>query len=150
MNEPENQAQLQPILESLLYYAGSAPDKGTQRNAVGCLSSIVSAWGTSIEGFETFCYERFVPLAFEAPAKPGFDLGDAQAQQVVAELATLVKRVYAVRGQELIEYLLTRYFPSINCPEVLATQMAQAIQTLEAKLFKGSLIDFARASNGTA
>lgn len=115
-----------------------------------CLSGIVAAWTTTVEGFETFCYEQIVPLVFEAPAKPGFDLGDAQAQQVVSELAVMFKRVYTARGDELIDYLLTQYFPSINCPDALAHEIAHAGKTFEAKAFRQSLLQFARASTGAA
>lgn len=145
----ENQGQLQPILQSLVYYAGNAPDKSVQRSAIVTLSNIVVAWGTAMEGFQTFCYDTLVPLIFETPAKPGFDLSDAQTQQVLLDLAGLAKRLYATRGDELLSFLVSGYFPNIHCPSDLAADMAQGLKTLDSKAYRRQLNKFAQASTGS-
>lgn len=130
-----------------MYYA-SAGDRGTQRGAVLCLTSIVGAWGVSVPGFETYLYERIVPVAFEAPATAGFDLADAQAQQVLTDLAALVRKAHGARGDELTAFLGTQYLPSIQCPDALAATVVASLASPDPKAFRRALLAFAQASQG--
>lgn len=144
----ENNGQLHPILQSLVFYAGNGIDKSVQRSALVTLSNIVLAWGATMDGFQTFCYDTLVPLVFETPAKPSIDLADAQTQQVLLDLAGLAKRLYATRGDELLAFLVSGYFPSIHCPADLATDMAHGLKTLDSKAYRKLLTKFAQASTG--
>ncbi len=139
----QNQPRLQNILESLVYCASDLSDKPSSKQAIGALGGIVFQWGSSLPGFDTFMYETLVPLVFETPAKPELDLQDAQTQQVIGELASLVKKIYATRSEELLAYLLNVYFPRIGAPTEVAEGMANGLKTLDVKAYRRTLIEFA-------
>jgi exportin-T len=61
------------------------------------------------------------------------------APQVLGELAGLIKKIYATRGDELLDYLLNVYFPRINCPAEVAREMSAGLKTLDVKAYKRSL-----------
>ena len=144
----KNQGQLQTLLQSIVYYAGNASDKICQRAAVGALGNIVFKWGSTMQGFETFIYENMVPLVYETPARSDFDLSDAQSQQVVGELAGLIKKIYATRGEDLINYLVNIYFPRINCPPELAQEMAGTLKSADVKAYRKQILQFVKLSTG--
>ncbi|KAN0062212.1 pre-tRNA nuclear export protein [Thecaphora frezii] len=147
----KNRAQLETLLQSVVYYS-TASDPSCQRTAISILHRLVTSWGgseaKSLPGFERFIYETLVGLVFEAPAKETFDLRDAQSQIVLSEIALLMKTIYQQRGEELVNYLLTVYFPRIQCPNELAQDFVAKVKTLEAKQFKAYLQEFILKSKG--
>lgn len=152
----KNRPQLQPVLQSLVYYAENG-DALTQRSAIGVLVRLVTLWAgrpqggstTALPGFEQFMYDAILPLVFQVPCKPSFDAGDAQAQLVLTELCALVKTMYQARDEEFLQYLTGVYLPNVQCPPELGTELAQNIQTMEIKPLKRYLQSFIARSQGT-
>ncbi|WFD30897.1 pre-tRNA nuclear export protein [Malassezia sp. CBS 17886] len=149
----KNRAQLQTVLQSLVYYAeNGAP--ATQRAALGVLTRLVALWArrdadtTALPGFEQFLYEAILPLAFQVPSKPSFDATDAQAQLVFTELSALLKTTAQARGDEFAQYLTGVYLPGVQCPPELAMELTQNIQTLDVKPLKRYLESFIAKSRG--
>lgn len=151
----KNQQQLQSVLQSLVFYAENG-EPLTQRTAIGVLIRLVSLWGTRqandaaavLPGFEQFMYDAMLPLVFQVPCKPSFDTSDAQSQLVLSELSSLLKAIYQARGDEFIQYLTGAYLPSVQCPSDMGMELAQNIQTLEAKALKRYLESFIAKSRG--
>ncbi|KAJ1570901.1 hypothetical protein NDA11_005398 [Ustilago hordei] len=151
----KNAAQLETLLESVVFYSTNS-DAACQRTAFSILHRLVGAWGgsagnaanTALPGFDRFIYQTLIALVFEAPTKEAFDLADAQAQIVLGEIATLARRIYLERGDEMINYLLHVYFPAIQCPVELAQDFAQNLKALDAKPFKKYFEAFVAKSRG--
>lgn len=153
---PENQPQLQTVLQSLVYYSTNS-DIACQRVALTVLHRLVTLWGrktdspngatttnetstsTPLPGFEQFIYETLLPLSFEAPAKENFDFNDAQSQMVLGEISSLLKSIYDARGDELLNYLATVYLPGIQCPNDLMQELIHCVQNQDAKTLKKAI-----------
>lgn len=117
---------------------GSTGGGGDAPNGASA-SRTMAAQSNVLPGFESFAYKTLVPLIFEIPGKPGFDFGDAQSQIALTELGNLAKSVYQRRGPEFVDFLLSVFFPSINCPPELANSFVDALQKVEGKVLKRSL-----------
>lgn len=146
-----NQAQLQAVLQSHVYYAENG-EPVSQRSAISVLTRLVSLWARrnekALAGFEQFVYDAILPLVFQVPAKPSFDRTDAQAQLVLAELSALLKTLYTARGDEVLQFLSTVYLPGAQCPPALAMELVENIQNLDAKALKRYLDTFIAKSRG--
>lgn len=146
-----NQNQLETVLQSHVYYAENG-EPMTQRAALGVLTRLVPLWGSyegkGLPGFEQFLYETVLPLVFQVPAKPSFDTSDAQSQLVLAELSALLKALFLARGDEFLQYLTTVYLPGAQCPPALAMELAEKVQTQDAKALKRFLSTFIASSRG--
>lgn len=104
LRSSRNQAQLQTILQSLVYYASNT-EPSCVRQIFNIFTKLVQLWGgASVEskgkiagngsalgkavigrplpGFDTFIYDTLVGLIFEIPGKPDFNFADAQTQIV--------------------------------------------------------------------
>ena len=87
---PENKTQFVPLLENVIGFAEDVSEPSAQRLAFTFLGRCVSIWGQanpelvngeapqSLPGFDTFIYERLVPLAFSVPSNPSFNIKDGQ------------------------------------------------------------------------
>lgn len=82
-----NKPQFVQLLESLIEIAENPSDPASQRLAFAFLGRCVSAWGPSqraangdgsLPGFETFIYDRLIPMAFRVPSSPTFNIRDGQ------------------------------------------------------------------------
>jgi exportin-T len=60
---------------------------------------------TPLPGFENYVLERFSPLAWSIPAAPGFNSKDAQAKQVLFEVANLQVEIVKKVGEPYVERL---------------------------------------------
>jgi exportin-T len=60
---------------------------------------------TPVPGFENYVLERFSPLAWSIPAAPGFNSKDAQAKQVLFEVANLQVEIVKKVGEPYVERL---------------------------------------------
>lgn len=166
LRSEKNQPQLEGILQSLVFYATSA-DVNTQRATFSVLNRLVAVWGgapgitaapsnlpagaarEALPGFEQFIYETLVPLVFEAPSKATFDLADAQSQQVLLEIATLLRTIAEVRGSdEAASYLTTVYFPRVGCPADMGLEFAQSLAQPDVKQLRRALHSFIQKSRG--
>jgi exportin-T len=120
-----------------------------------------------VPGYQTFIYERLVPLVFNIPASPSFNIKDGQSLSVSAvcaphgnnsltlplqatmELGVLLRQIYQARGQEAIKYLAEVYLPSKNWPPALAAEFVTKLAELDAKQFRKYFADFVRSSGSS-
>lgn len=84
---PENAAQLEPILESVLQIAASDADLVAQRAALAILAKVVDVWAVptaapleahKIPAFVGYVLRRIQPVVLQLPLSPSFNIGDAQ------------------------------------------------------------------------
>ncbi|KAH7126753.1 Exportin-T [Dendryphion nanum] len=121
-----NQSIFDTIITSLDTFARDIKDYPTARLAVSVLIRMTSVWGgpdkvgpaanttptspiatssETIPGFDNFAVERFSPLAWSVPGTPGFNPKDAQAKQVLQELAGLQAEIIKKVGEPYAERL---------------------------------------------
>ncbi|RDW83204.1 putative exportin-T [Coleophoma crateriformis] len=85
---------------------------------IAALGTPPAATGTPnplFPGFDRFLMERFNPVCWEVLRQPGFDpLRDAQAKQVLTEVAGLEQTIYLKTGNAFIEHLQGSFFPSMG------------------------------------
>jgi exportin-T len=65
-------------------------------------------------GFDQFLIERFNPICWEVLQNPEFPAHDAQAKQVLTEIAGLEQTIYMKTGGMFIEHLERSYFPPLG------------------------------------
>ncbi|KAJ2354549.1 pre-tRNA nuclear export protein [Coemansia sp. RSA 2618] len=131
------------------------------------------------EQFRQFMVSSVLPACFAAPTQPGFDLADAQASLVVAEIAGLLQMVLlsgspdvaggdgsavaAMAAPQMLSlpiggdlnqnqcasYLSTVLLPELGCPANMATEFVQALASLDPKQFKKYFVAFLTSSAQT-
>jgi exportin-T len=75
-------------------------------------SSVASS--PAFPGFDRFVIERFNPICWEVIRNPEFPPQDAQAKQVLNEIAGLEQTIYMKTGNMFIEHLQQSFFPSMG------------------------------------
>ena len=65
-------------------------------------------------GFDRFLIERFHPVCWEVLREPSFRPSDAQAKQVLNEIASLEQTIYVKTGEMFIQHLQGSFFPSMG------------------------------------
>lgn len=66
-------------------------------------------------GFDRFLIERFHPICWEVLREPQFQpYNDAQAKQVLNEVAGLEQVIYTKTGEMFLQHLQVSFFPSIG------------------------------------
>jgi exportin-T len=65
-------------------------------------------------GFDRFLIERFHPICWEALREPQFQPADAQAKQVLNEIAGLEQTIYMKTGDMFLQHLQQAFFPSMG------------------------------------
>lgn len=69
----------------------------------------------AFEGFDRFLIDRFHPVCWDVLSNPEFKPSpDAQARQVLNEIAGLQQTIYLKTGNMFIEHLQQSFFPSLN------------------------------------
>ncbi|KZV87175.1 ARM repeat-containing protein [Exidia glandulosa HHB12029] len=157
-----NSPQLQGILEFSLQTAHDLLEPATARLAVDFLQQCISTWGppsgivsngngvahpapATMAGFETFIYERLVPLPFEIASLPVCNPSDGQTIVLLNSLSDLLKTAHKIRGQETLDFLAGVYLPSQNCPAETAMAFATSLRDLDQKAFRKYYIEFVKA-----
>lgn len=97
----------------------------------------------AVPGYETFIYQRLLPLCFEVPANEKFVL--KSSQQALFEIAMLLRNTLQARGQEAIDFLLGDLLPKMQCPPNIANELIQSLRTQQSKDFRKTFTDFIRA-----
>ncbi|KAF2275898.1 Exportin-T [Westerdykella ornata] len=118
-----NQSTFETVITSLDTFARDTKDYPTARLAISVLVKMVQYWGgpnkissatdntpstftpKPIPGFDNYIVERFSPLIWSVPASPGFSIKDAQAKQVLQELAILQAQIVVKAGDAYVERL---------------------------------------------
>ena len=65
-------------------------------------------------GFDRFLIERFHPICWEALREPQFAPADAQAKQVLNEIAGLEQTIYLKTGDMFLQHLQGSFFPALG------------------------------------
>ncbi|CAE6379710.1 unnamed protein product [Rhizoctonia solani] len=159
-----NKEQLPTLVQNIASIAEDISDPGSSRLALTFLAKSTvafaqagSAPGASapsvkldaIPGYQTFIYERLVPLAFGIPASPSFNIKDGQSLSATMEIGVLLKQIYQARGQEATRYLADVYLPSKNWPPNLAVEFVTKLAELDSKQFRKYFADFVRSSGAS-
>lgn len=135
-----NQLFFDPLILSVTTLAKSItpPQAGTgalaaSRLAFSILSRMADLWGgpsiatlgslptapspapsPAFPGFDLFLIERFHPLCWDVLREPSFRPSDAQAKQVLNEIAALEQAIYTKTGDLFLRHLQDEFFPALG------------------------------------
>jgi len=145
-----NNRHLPMIMESVVHCARDSADVQSQKLALSVLAKMVGVWGgiteeTSIPGFADFIYQQIVTIIFEIIMKDGFNFQNAETLVILNEISNLHITILQKQGVKYAEYLLSYFFPSINCPSQAATDFVSAMQNSDKKNFAKYLKTFFQA-----
>ncbi|CAE7129203.1 unnamed protein product [Rhizoctonia solani] len=159
-----NKEQLPNLVQSIASVAEDLSDPSSSRLALTFLAKSTVAFAQApdapgasapsvqldvVPGYQSFIYERLVPLAFGIPASPSFNIKDGQSLSATMEIGVLLKQIYQARGQEAIKYLAEVYLPSTNWPPNLASEFVAKLAELDSKQFRKYFADFVRSSGAS-
>ena len=138
----KNQPAFEAYIGSIVHYASDTSDPSTQKLAFSVIREMIAAWCTStrvaLQGFDEFLYTTLLPLCFQVPAQKEFNLKDALTAQVVSEIATVQKQVYASVGEACIE----RYLTQASLQAQVIEDYMNALRTMDQKRFKAYFKQF--------
>lgn len=97
-----------------------------------------------LRGFDDYACGTVLPICFEVPIAPGFSMRDAGKVQVVAEIATVVRQVWLMRGPDPIDGCLA----SAGVPADQRRQFTEALDQTDSRGFKNAFRDFVIACKG--
>ncbi|KAI0378747.1 Xpo1-domain-containing protein [Hypomontagnella monticulosa] len=133
-----NQGFFEPLINSILTLARDiGPGSGNlpaSRLSFGLLAKMAGVWGGPdvanisanptapsgsptpiIPGFDQFLIDRFHPLCWEVLRDPQFNpSNDAQAKQVLHEIAGLEQAIYLKTGEAFLQHLQSTLFPGLG------------------------------------
>ncbi|XP_067120441.1 exportin-T-like isoform X2 [Centruroides vittatus] len=136
----QDMQNLEQVLLTIIQGAVDFPDPVAQKTCFSILKKMVELWGGSdgIPGFVDFIYKSIVPACFVAPLKDTFDLTDAQTILALSESATCLKTILDKRGDEFVNYLQSRYLPTLRVSPQQIHEYCQALKS-DTKVFKNYL-----------
>jgi exportin-T len=145
-----NNRHLPMIMESVVHCARDSADVQSQKAALSVLAKMVNVWGgiteeTSIPGFADFIYQQIVTIIFEIVMKDDFNFQAAETLLILNEISNLHLTILQKQGVKYAEYLLSYFFPSINCPSQAARDFVDAMQNSDKKTFSKYLKSFFQA-----
>lgn len=145
-----NNRHLPMIMESVVHCARDSADVQSQKGALSVLSKMVNVWGgltedTSIPGFADFIYQQIVTIIFEIVMKDDFNFQNAESLVIFNEISGLHLIILQRQGVKYAQYLLSYFFPSINCPSQAASDFVNAMQNSDKKSFSKYLKTFFQA-----
>lgn len=151
-----NQAAFESFINSVVHYASDTADASTQKIAFSVLREMLTAWCTRtvtptagddipaqssqgpLAGFDDFLHGTIIPLCFEVPAKPAFNLKDATTTQVVGEIATVQRSIIQIQGVACIQ----NYLKGVGLGVGKVEEYGVALKTMDAKRFKAFFKQF--------
>jgi len=160
-----NNPQFVNLMESIISVASDPSDPVSEKVAFTLLARCTTHFGMSasvastaqvngeirtVPGFERLIYERLIPLAFDVPASPNFNIKDGQTLSVLVEIGVFLKATHKARNQEVLDFLVNVFLPSKNCPPEMANDFAAKLRDLDTKGFKKYWADFFRASQASS
>jgi exportin-T len=80
-------------------------------------------------GFDRFLIERFHPICWEVLREPSFRPSDAQAKQVLNEIAGLEQTIYTKTGDLFLQHLQDAFFPSLGVMPTDGTDFIKSMTT---------------------
>ncbi|GFO01906.1 exportin-t-like [Plakobranchus ocellatus] len=148
----QDMQNLNQVLMSLIHGAVEIPDPQSQKCCFATLKKLIQEWGgtEALPGFPEFIYKEIIPACFAAPLKPTFDLSDGQTTLALGESASCMIEIFQQRGQELLAFLRTDFFPSRGISqenaEIYIANMQSTIKTFR-KWLKVSTLDISASSS---
>lgn len=126
-----------PDIAGIVSQGGSSGSRQASTNGTNGATATAAA----LPGFNRFMIERFSGLCWSLLTDPSFDVRDAQARQVVNEMASLQKTIYAKTGDEFLVYLRQTCFPNLGLVDDSVTETyLTALQTRDIKGFKAFFV----------
>lgn len=139
----ENIRYIQIIFESLIQFI-RVDDSQIQKPALGLLTKMIDTWASQgqeiLVGFNQFARSQIFPLTLEILSKPTFNISDGQSLVVLGEVVNVQKSMYQKMQNDLVEYLIKIYFPSIGFSSVVAQEYVIQLQQSDPKAFKKFLM----------
>jgi Exportin-T len=138
-------------MTTLEHFARDNTDLPTAKLAFAVLTKMVTTWGgpdivksnnentapqPELPGFDRYMMERFSPLSWALPSSNGFNPKDAQARQVLLEVATLKKAIYLKTGRAYINWLSGGELRNTGMDEAAISRFIQALREQDMKAFK--------------
>lgn len=84
-----------------------------QRKAFSCVHQLLKAWADSNALFTQYFFENVLPLQFELPLHPRFDLDDANNGNIMTLQACLLQEANARFPERFISHLREQFFPKL-------------------------------------
>lgn len=155
----KNQSNFRTIITTIEHFVRSGDDWPVARVATGVFIRMTAVWGgpdipptstspaPSLPGFDEFAMSRFSPLSWAVPGAEKFSSKDAQARQVLQELALMqmeiLKKCGGVYQQRLRGELQTFGLQDSDIEVYM-----QALTTGGEKGFKKFFVDFVARISG--
>ncbi|KAI8620592.1 armadillo-type protein [Chytriomyces sp. MP71] len=135
-----------PLLENAKYWkAGmvtAAPTKA-EKKAAGTGGKEIIAIGLGgrrpLANFAKFIYDSILPLLFEIPRNPKFNIADGAAQLVVFEIANCHKTILIVQGVEYLRVLDEFCSLRLGWSPEATREFEQALVQLSTRQFQAAL-----------
>jgi exportin-T len=108
-NLPASRLAFSVLIRMAILWGG--PDVATVSNEPASSQTTPSP---AFPGFDQFLIERFNPVCWDVLRNPEFPPHDAQAKQVLNEIAGLEQTIYLKTGGMFIEHLERSFFPSLG------------------------------------
>ncbi|KAJ2694060.1 pre-tRNA nuclear export protein [Coemansia spiralis] len=168
-------------LATLTPSAAAAAAAARDPQAPSLRQAAAQALGLALDGsgaqearaqFRQFAMGTALPACFEAPARPGFHVADAQTSLVVTEIAGMLQMALLSGAPEIASgdgsavasmgapqllsapgggdlnhnqcasYVSTALLPELGCPAAAAAEFVQALASLDQKQFKKYFVTF--------
>ena len=127
LTAPPNSTHLQPSLRLLLAGCLEGPDMQLQRQCFAILQRLVEAWIPEVAGFDTFVLQEVLPVCFQAPGRPHFNLKDAASLPLLEASASLQKAMLAKLSTVFISVLRDQLLPSLGCGAEFANEYTRLL-----------------------
>lgn len=158
-----NYGNLQVILDSVIQGCGAIGDPVSQKYTFGTLTSMTKEWlgeGNGplsavplpegfVDTFLSWVFHTAVPLAFEVPFLPRFNLQDAKANDALSEMGQFERALYLALGPQFEQHLLALLpSTSLHCAPDVAQQYVDGLKSgstiKQWKKFKAEFLSYHR------
>lgn len=128
------------------------PDLQIQRQCFVIMQRLVEQWGGrdsgSLPGFNNYILHEMLPLCFQAPLRPHFDLKDAAALQLLESIAILQTAMLSKLGNDFMTYICERQLPALGASAELVNEYIRVLadgDALKLRDYLRQLISAARS-----
>ncbi|EGC32961.1 hypothetical protein DICPUDRAFT_155048 [Dictyostelium purpureum] len=102
-----------------------------------------------INGFEQFLFGQMVPLCFEVPLSPQFNINDFASNQIILEIGKSLKSISSKYGDNFLNFLKNSILPKLNVTSEFTDQFLKLLlPTAQVKEFQECLKLFIRTRKG--
>ncbi|XP_031497601.1 exportin-T [Nymphaea colorata] len=140
---PNSRGYLDAVIQLLLYNACGHKDILIRKACVQIFVKLIKDWCSrsngeeKVPGFRTFIIESFAPnCCLYSVLDSSFELRDANTLVLLGEIVVAQKVMYENLGDEFLIHFVTKGFPAAHCPQNLAEQYCQKLQSGDMKTLK--------------